>query len=308
MLSTVRSNNLCLNCLKPGHISKNCGSNNRCRRCQRPNHTLLHNDAKNPKEQPPQQTPPAEESQSVSSTLAVVPPIANSAHSGTTGNTLLMTCQVFIHAPDGSHIQAQGLLDSGSSASFVSERLAQSLSLKRSTQNVRISGIAGISHGSPLHSIATFTISPTFSTQEKIQISAIIVPRVTCDLPVQPVHFNSQWSHLSGLHLADPDFGQPNKIDILLGVDIYADVILQGWRSGPPGTPVAFETKFGWMLAGKTEKLSSPQSKVASHHVSVDSGDDILRRFWEIEENPRSQADLSPQEQTVVRHFNENHT
>ncbi len=141
--------------------------------------------------------------------------------------------------------------------SFVSERLAQS---PLSTQNIRISGITGMS---PLQSIATFSIS-TMSTpvdHEKLQMSAIVVPRVTCDLPTQPVHFNAKWSHLNDLHLADPDFGQPNKIDILLGVDVYADVLLQGRRNGPPGTPTAFETKFGWVLTGKTDDLKIPSKQ-----------------------------------------------
>ena len=38
MLATVRSTNACLNCLKLGHISKNCVSSNRCRKCLRPHH------------------------------------------------------------------------------------------------------------------------------------------------------------------------------------------------------------------------------------------------------------------------------
>ena len=41
-LSTLRSNNLCMNCLKPGHFIKGCQSSHRCKRCQKPHHTLLH--------------------------------------------------------------------------------------------------------------------------------------------------------------------------------------------------------------------------------------------------------------------------
>ena len=216
-----------------------------------------------------------------------------------------MTCQMLVHSPDGTCFRARGLIDSGSSTSFISERLAQSLRLPLSTEQVRILGITGMSHSSPLQSIATLMISPLLSSTEKLQVSAIVVPRVTCDLPTQSVHFNTKWSHLKGLHLADPNFGQPSKIDILLGVDIYADVLLHGRRSGPPGTPVAFETKFGWVLAGKTD-LSIPSS-TTSHHVATISGDDILRKFWEIEECPGVNSNHSPEESTVVRHFAENH-
>ena len=29
-----------------------------------------------------------------------------------------------------------------------------------------------------------------------------------------------------GLHLADPEFGQPGKIDLLLEVEVFAEVVL----------------------------------------------------------------------------------
>ena len=47
---------------------------------------------------------------------------------------------------------------------------------------------------------------------------------------------------------------------------------------------VAFETEFGWVLAGSTGP-SSPTHHV-SRHVSLLTGDDLLRKFWEIEEKP----------------------
>ena len=130
-----------------------------------------------------------------------------------------------------------------------------------------------------------------------------MILRVTCDLPLQPVPFNSKWTHLSGSQLADPDFGHPGKIDILLGVDTYAETLLNGRRSGPPGSPVAFETIFGWVLAGSTSNgdVSSHHS-VVSYHIqhSIASGDEFLRKFWELEEIPKHNSDFSPEDCTVA--------
>ena len=42
-------------------------------------------------------------------------------------------------------------------------------------------------------------------------------------------------------------------------------------------------------------------------HASAISGDDILRKFWEIEESPVNTLALSLEECTVVRHFETNH-
>ena len=81
--------------------------------------------------------------------------------------------------------------------------------------------------------------------------------------------------------LADPDFGCSGRINLLLGVDIYTNALLHGWRSGPTGSPVAFETIFGWVLATPIPHLTLPL--IMCLYTALND-DDVLRRFWEIEE------------------------
>ena len=78
-----------------------------------------------------------------------------------------------------------------------------------------------------------------------VNVTAVVVPHVTCDVPLQHIPFKAEWSHLADLTLADPEFGRPGRIDILLGVDIFTEVVCQGRRSGEPGSPSVFETDFG---------------------------------------------------------------
>ena len=47
---------------------------------------------------------------------------------------------------------------------------------------------------------------------------------------------------------------------------------------------------------------------VATFHTSVTSGDDILYKFWEIEESPKNATALSLEEHTVVQHFHSHHS
>ena len=56
-----------------------------------------------------------------------------------------------VTAPDGSAVEASALLNNTSSASFVSEHLAQSLSSPCTSQSIHISGTAGLSPWSSLH-------------------------------------------------------------------------------------------------------------------------------------------------------------
>ena len=39
-----------------------------------------------------------------------------------------------------------------------------------------------------------------------------------------PVPLGLDWKHVTDLPLADPQFGQPGRIDILLEVDVFTDV------------------------------------------------------------------------------------
>ena len=192
---------------------------NRCQKCQKLHHTLLH--------QPRETTTSSHAMSSNTSNvqLPITEPVVAASNAATTkisSNVLLMTCRVLIIAPDCSTVNARALLDSGSTVSFVSERLAQTLRLPRSQQQATIYGVAGLAHGNTMQSIGTFIISPTTcnSKLKEISVTAVIVPRVTNNLPLKSMELDAKWKHLSDIQLADPDFGSPSKIDLVLGVDI----------------------------------------------------------------------------------------
>jgi hypothetical protein len=308
-VSTLKTHGMCMNCLGQNHFAKSCKSIHRCKICQKLHHSLLHIDRAHNITSSPAVTSTGTET--VNSTPATVAPRSEivSSHTSTPlkSNSLLMTCRVLVKAPDGTYVEARALLDNASSASFISERLSQSLQLPRASQSLRISGIAGLSCKAPLQSVASFTIAPIYPSDKRINVTAIVVPQVTCDLPLHPIPLKTEWSHLSDLKLADPGFGCPGKIDALLGVDVFVEVLCHGRRSGPPGSPIAFETHLGWVLAGSILSCS-PNEHVTTHHTLCVSGDELLRKFWEVEENPCSGSNLAPEEQKALQHFKVSHS
>jgi len=100
---------------------------------------------------------------------------------------------------------------------------------------------------------------------------------------MHPITPKQNWSHLDGLQLADPDYDKPGGIDILLGVSTFIEVIRHGRRFGPQNSPTALNTEFGWVLAGNAGPQTG-SNLVTAHFTSVQTGDDLLRRFWDIEE------------------------
>ncbi len=51
--------------------------------------------------------------------------------------------------------------------------------------------------------------------------------------------------------------------------------------------------KLGWVLAGNTN-VPSTESTIVSHHTHYVADHDLLRKFWELEENPPEDLVLTP--------------
>ena len=218
MMSILRSNHLCMNCLKHGHFASKCPSNQKCRKCQKPHHTLLHLEDRSSEQ----------ESKSKEQANMFV------SHVAQTGScrqqALLMTCLVQVTTADCRTTQARALLDSASSTSFMSEHLAQLLRLPRTRKTAHIAGIGGLSNNSLHQSVVHFSISPLQLSTCRMDLEAVVLPKVTLNLPTSHVPLRPEWDHLSGLDLADPHFGSPGAVDLLLGVDVFTAVLGHGRR------------------------------------------------------------------------------
>ena len=302
MITILRKNELCFNCLRPGHFIRECLSTHRCQRCQKQHHTLLHVETKSKdrNDPPPPVAPPPAVSNDAE---RVASHVANRGEGSS--QVLLMTCQILVTTPQGTAAQARALLDSASSSSFVSERLAQHLRLKRSTHFAEIAGIGGLMHHPRTHAAVQFGVSSLWDPSCIDGVRALVLPKVTTELPLHPVSRGDDWRHLSGIRLADPEFGTPGRIDVLLGADVFGKVLLHGRRSGICGSPIAIETTFGWVLTGAVG-MGSP-AQVVSHHVSVLCGDELLRKFWEVEDVSSCGRSLTKEERAVVQHFEGNY-
>ena len=131
-LSTLKTHNLCSNCLSSGHYWKKCTSVHKCKVCQKPHHTLLHLDQGSISSTPTTVTTPARSAnpqdrtcvnpQNVSQNANdnnIVHDILSATAVSMKHNSLLMTCLVCVNPPNGSRVVARASLNSASSATFV---------------------------------------------------------------------------------------------------------------------------------------------------------------------------------------------
>ncbi|XP_063722419.1 uncharacterized protein LOC134848836 [Symsagittifera roscoffensis] len=98
--------------------------------------------------------------------------------------------------------------------------------------------------------------------------------------------------------LSDPDFDKPKEIDIILGCDVYNDIVGCG-KIKLTDKLYARDTLFGWMISGRTP--GPPTTFFKSFYVSID---DSLRKFWELEEIPDFKK-TTTEEDRCESHFKE---
>ena len=233
-----------MNCLRHGHFASQCQSTQRCKKCQGAHHTSLHHNTSKTEHEAAPKSAKVDHSKKTR-----MEKVTSNFSNRKQGSVLLMTCQVIIQGPNGSTTQARALLDSGPEASFITERLAQQLRLARrrgpmvtcigeTTPHIRPKGLVDIK------------VTDIHQAGKVHSVQALVLPKITTSTPAHPVSGLRSWKHLTGIPLADPDYGTPGSIDILLGVDVFSRVVLHGRRFGPTGSPSAFKTQFGWVLTG----------------------------------------------------------
>ncbi|XP_043279575.1 uncharacterized protein [Venturia canescens] len=195
------------------------------------------------------------------------------------------------------------LIDTGAEITFITASLVQQLKLHREASVIPIIGIGG-THSGHTRGVVSVKLRSMHSS-DIVSIKAHILSKLMPTLPsfTPP---NISLSHLQGLPLADPEFLSPESIDLILGADIYGQLIREQIKRGPHGTPIAQNTVFGWIVLGPMD--SSQQSAGLVHHAAVDHGyqelQDLLTQFWVQEEVSGSgESHLTPDEQECETHF-----
>lgn len=121
-------------------------------------------------------------------------------------------------------------------------------------------------------------------------------------LPTQNIEF---WPEIfSDLTSANPRFDTAGKIGLMLGADVYAQIVLNGIRK--ENCLLAQNTIFGWIISGQVG-ANSYKNHLKCHHLTVEqSVDTALRRFWELEEVTISRA-WTDEEVQCDKHYRETH-
>ncbi|XP_058456734.1 uncharacterized protein LOC131434106 [Malaya genurostris] len=312
--NTLRRIGACFNCLQKGHRLSNCTSKHTCKKCRKPHHTILHPDdnAKESEKSSPsakkaEQTKTLEQSPTSGSTVATTDVEQQSNFCAQPKNLgkqiLLSTAVVLVHGKGGQQYPCRVLLDSGSHTSFVTEQFATVLALKKHPTNVHISCLNDTQTKVRLKIHIQVTSRVNDYT---VCLELLVVPKITRVLPSSKVDI-STLSLPSGIELADPRFHVPYKINMLLGADVFFDMLMIGRLQLPRSGALLQETQFGWVLSGPVPNEDSRVVHSFSATASEESVDTLVKKFWEIESFGDIEGINSTIEEECVQHFERTH-
>lgn len=94
-----------------------------------------------------------------------------------------------------------------------------------------------------------YSIGSIHDRSYEFNTNALVVKRIAEIAPSHDVRSHN-WKHLFHLELANPQFLESHKIDLLLGAAVYAEVVLGNVIKGQPGEPIAQSTKLGYIVFG----------------------------------------------------------
>ncbi|KPJ16510.1 hypothetical protein RR48_08101 [Papilio machaon] len=274
---------LCANCLREGHNVNRCRLKGCCRSCKGKHNSLLHIEQENVLTSAPV-------SLAVSSTKQV----------------LLCTAVVDIVNPQNNVCKpARILLDTGSQSCFITNALKNKLDLSINKINsVNVSGInnIGFNISERCHIQLNSRVS-SFTTE----LDCLVVPNITGTVPSKEIKLHNLKLPLN-ITLADPEFYEPSEIDILIGADVFWDIIGSQQIKLGPCLPTLQDSKLGWLISGPVGVACS-KGKVICNFTQSDLHE-TMKKFWEVEELPASSKNnsLSLEEQLCETHFVQNTT
>jgi hypothetical protein len=279
-LKLVDDKNLCLNCLRGGHLKKDCFFGP-CKQCQQKHNSLLHVDnschnENNTTAGHAHYSSPADMSLALHSQSNV----RNESNSylRPIQQVLLCTALVDIFDRNNTCFTARVLLDNGSQHSFISENLFKRLNVSYLQSTIRISGVGqSLTQANKLCDILISSKTCNYSKRVKF----MVLPCLTSAVPSKFFNYKSLCIP-KNLQLADPTFNEPSDIDMILGAEVFWE-LLNGERTRLPSGPFLQSSKLGWLISGPLSFGRSCNADQVQCYLTQ-TLENQLKKFWELEE------------------------
>ncbi|KAL0840844.1 hypothetical protein ABMA28_014649 [Loxostege sticticalis] len=235
---------VCFNCFRTGHFANTCKRPG-CKMCKRRHNTLVHVAELKPATSNRNDLPSKPVNATSSSSTLHVPVstadnnvslsanIASSHSDVPSREVLLSTALVKLCDSNNREHIVRAVLDCGSTSCLM-------------TENRSILGINNVtSHVGKTCRVNLKSLDDSFNTD----VNCCVLPSITSNVPSREINI-SNFQIPSNICLADPMFYKPSEVDLLIGANLFWDLLgSQQIRLGNK-KPVLHETKLGWIISG----------------------------------------------------------
>jgi len=241
--------NLCWNCLKGKHLTKDCRQPPQCEvpKCGKKHHTMLH--LKTATSAPATVSRALNEERSLNLGTEESNTVA-AATAKPLGNTpILQTCKAWAISPSGEKYMATVFLDSGSEMTMIRQSLAKKMGLEGPGHRLNLTGVGGVAIPPTNEKVVHFRLQSLSGDYESPSIKAVTKESLTDTIRsvnIDPKNFE----HLKNLEFTEDFPKKPSVVDILIGVADYGTFLTGSIVRGLPNEPVALKTKLGLVLSG----------------------------------------------------------
>ncbi|GFX65750.1 DUF1758 domain-containing protein [Trichonephila clavipes] len=275
----VKNNRLCFKCFSPQCSVSRCRSEN-CF-CSKPHNKLLHY----PREWRGNSFFPLETMTDVNQepqfALSSFVPKEDEAHIVATAcfknKCLLSTALILVKDKYSEWQTFRALLDSGSETCLISNECANKLRLKTERINTLISCLNDASM------VVNGCVKVAISNQNKSferELDMLVVKKITDFIPQKALEINSDFYKF--VELADSKFNVPGKIDLLLGANIFYELLKPERIKIKDSQLLLVNSVFGYIVTGNLDSMN--ETKVHCGLIRDEDLNKNLEKFWKLEE------------------------
>ncbi|GFW22080.1 uncharacterized protein TNCV_1632121 [Trichonephila clavipes] len=190
---------------------------------------------------------------------------------------LLSTALILVKDKYSEWQTFRALLDSGSETCLISNECANKLRLKTERINTLISCLNDASM------VVNGCVKVAISNQNKSferELDMLVVKKITDFIPQKALEINSDFYNF--VELADSKFNVPGKIDLLLGANIFYELLKPERIKIKDSQLLLVNSVFGYIVTGNLDSIN--ETKVHCGLIRDEDLNKNLEKFWKLEE------------------------
>lgn len=209
---------------------------------------------------------------------------------------MLLTARVKVETKNGMIFTCRTLLDTCSTASFITENLAKKLQVSKQTCSLTIQAMNDLTTTANYYTQLTFK---SMHSDFKKSLTFFIIPQITDFIPNEAIPRN-ELNIPSHIKLADPEFDKPAAIDMLIAAGPTLSMFCPGQINLRKNDDLILQkTRLGWIIGGGLNLVDqSFQSNCLFSKIEAN-----CKESWDIDTFPVKNSTWSKDEISCENHF-----